>query len=196
MPKAKTTPKLTLKEKNQRKAADVLIYMTNKTFTPETLPTIELIPANKSRYKSFKAFQDDIKSYFLWCADNLLIPSRQALTLWLGWYSDLYYNYIKKPGYADILKRTNALIAWCYELEVATGNIGAMFLLKARCGYREQSEVVVTGTLNVEHLYTKALQNTQKDRPKLTKSAAKRIEAVEDTQEAEVVDITPLSRNV
>jgi hypothetical protein len=112
----------------------------------------------------------------------------------LGWYSDLWYNYIKQPGYSDILKRTEGLFAWCYELEVATGNIGAMFLLKARCGYREQSEVVVTGTLNVEHLYTKALENTQKDRAKLSKSAAKRIAAIEQVEEAEVIDITPLSR--
>ena len=178
--KTNKAPKETETFKRFKRFAKVLTDMTNKVFIDDNLPTIELVCGNHARYKSFKAFQDDVKAYFLWSADNVVAPSKQGITLWLGWYSDLWYNYIKKAGYADILKKAEALIAYRYELAVeATGNIGPMFLLKTRCGYKEETEVKIGVTIDVDKLYSNMLENTQKDTPILMESAVKRLEQVD-----------------
>jgi hypothetical protein len=69
-----------------------------------------------------------------------------------------------------------------YRLELnaeETGAPGAMFLLKASHGYREQSEVKHTVDINISKLYASAIDNANKDKKQLVKSANKRIELLE-----------------
>ena len=173
------------------KYKSVINQLVEETFTDESLPQIPLKHGNNVKYKSFKALQDDVKRFFKWCADNWALPTVNSLSLFLGWYSDLFYNYKKQPGYSEILKKAQDLMA--YRLELATeetGSPGPMFLLKSSHGYSDQAQVQVTLSLDVDKLYAKALNTSSKDIPQLEDNAVKRIGQIElddETVEAEYV---------
>ncbi len=50
--------------------------------------------------------------FYNWSADNWALPTVNSLSLYLGWYSDLFYNYIKQPGFSETLKRAKDLMAY------------------------------------------------------------------------------------
>ena len=174
--------KATVTYQRQEKYRRVVHDMVDSVFADDKLPVIELKPlkGRPGRYRTAKALADDVKRFFKWSADNQVVPTITSLSLYLGWYTDLFYNYIKQTGFSDILKKAKDLMA--YRLEVAaeeTGSPGPIFLLKASHGYTDVKQIDVNVSLDVDKLYSNALRKAQNDSPKLIESAAKRIDNVD-----------------
>ena len=168
----------------QQKFKNLMHQLAEETFKDENIPDIKLDLKHNARYKTTKQLNDDVKRFFMWCGDNLALPTVNSLSLYLGWYTELFYNYLKVDGCSQILKKAKDLMA--YRLEVnaeETGNPGAMFLLKASHGYQEKQEVNVSVTLDVDKLYAKSLRSA--DKPALMDSATKKLNTVE------IIDIEP-----
>ena len=43
--------------------------------------------------------------FYNWSADNWALPTVNSLSLYLGWYEDLFNNYLKVPACYPILKK-------------------------------------------------------------------------------------------
>lgn len=163
----------------EQKFKQIMYFLADEVFSDSNLPDLELNLKHNARYKTLKQLSDDVKLFFRWCGDYCALPTVNSLSLFLGWYPELFYNYIKVEGCSYILKRAQALMA--YRLEISaeeTGNPGAMFLLKASHGYREQSIIEVNVNLDVPKLFAKALSHTSRDTKELDEVAMKKIDQV------------------
>ena len=168
----------------------LLHQIADDTFRDDRIPQIELKPlkGRPGRYRTTEQLNNDVKSFFHWCGDNWALPTIKLLSLRLGWYSDLFYNYIKLDGFHEILKRAKDVMA--YRLELAaeeTGSPGPIFLLKASHGYSDEKEVNVNVTIDVASLYSKALVVTHREHGELENNATKKIQEVELASETDEV---------
>jgi hypothetical protein len=73
-------------------------------------------------------------------------PTMEGLALFLGIAKVTLYEYLKKPVYANALKKAELYIETYLQNKLLVDNkpVGAIFMLKAKFGYIEQQKVDLT----------------------------------------------------
>lgn len=93
------------------------------------------------KFKTPEELQQKVDEYFAWCETNKKPETIARLAYWLGVDRQTIYNYEKRDGFFDIIKRARErILAGLEEALYTEGKTGQIFLAK-NYGYTDRHEI-------------------------------------------------------
>ena len=125
------------------------------------LPTKKL-NGNSSRYRYTPTrMKNGINAYFKWCETEDELPSIKGMMIHLKMYKDMFYKYVTRPDYTDIMEHARLIIANWAETDVyqskgmAAGKIAYMKNIHGWADKLETNNTTEVRTVTVEQARAK-----------------------------------------
>ena len=137
------------------------------------------------KFKTPEELQVKIKAFFSMCYDKSLHPTITGLAIFLETTRKTLMNYKNDTAFYPLIKKAKETCGHYLEQRAISGAAvaGEIFLMKANHGYREERDITLNVSLDVDKLYAKSLKTANS--PQLAESATKKLNTVE------IIDIEP-----